>query len=197
MAATVATDSDYDAVMETIAAAFHDDPLWSWIFPDDVERTEQQTTMFGFYVQCALPRGAVLMSDARASATIVYTPPGEPELTEEVESNVEPFLTASLGSHAQSVLKTLERFHDALPDGPPFYYVSLLGTRPDSRGKGIGMALLEEVCAEADAEGKPVYLESTNPENNVRYERHGFVRRTDFWTPNEERVVTTMWRDPR
>jgi hypothetical protein len=53
------------------------------------------------------------------------------------------------------------------------------------------------VCAEADSEGKPVYLESTNPDNNVRYERQGFERRTDFWTPDEMRVVTTMWRDPR
>jgi len=196
MAAQVAAESDYDAVMETIAAAFHEDPLWSWIFPDDDARWEQQTTMFGFYVQCALPRGAVLMTDSRASATIVYTPPGEPELTEEVESKVEPFITGSLGSHAGEVLETLDRFHDALPEGPPFYYVSLIGTRPDSRGQGIGMALLDELSARADREGHPVYLESTNPDNNHRYERHGFERRTDFWTPNEERVVTTMWRDP-
>jgi GNAT superfamily N-acetyltransferase len=153
--------------------------------------------MFGFYVQSSLPRETVLMTDARASATIVYTPPGEPELTEEVEAKVEPFVTSVLGSHADEVLETLERFQAAVPDGPPFYYVSLLGTRPDSRGRGIGMALLEEVCAEADREGKPIYLESTNPDNNHRYERHGFQPRTEFWTPDEQRVVTTMWRDPR
>src|SRR5262245_43047120 len=137
------------------------------------------------------------MTDRRASATIVYTPPGEPELTEEVESKVEPFLTTSLGSHADEVLETLDRFHAALPEGPPFYYVSLIGTRPDSRGRGIGMALLDEVCAEADRGGHPVYLESTNPDNDHRYERHGFEARTAFWTPHEERVVTTMWRDAR
>jgi len=197
MASRVATESDYDAVMETIAAAFHDDPLWSWVFPDAAARWDQQAQMFGFYVRSSLPRGSVLMADERASATIVYTPPGEPELTREIESMVEPFLTGSLGSHAVPVLETLERFHDALPEGPAFYYVSLLGTRPDSRGRGIGMALLDEVCAEADREGRPVYLESTNPDNNRRYRRHGFEPRTEFWTPNEERVVTTMWRDPR
>jgi GNAT superfamily N-acetyltransferase len=197
MAVRIATESDYHAVMETIAAAFQDDPLWSWIFPDPAARWDQQTLMFGFYVQSSLPRGSVLMADDRASATIVYTPPGEPELTAEIESMVEPFLTNSLVTHAEAVLETLERFHDALPEGPPFYYVSLLGTRPNSRGRGIGMALLDEVCVEADREGKPVYLESTNPDNNHRYERHGFDRRAEFWTPNEERVVTTMWRDPR
>jgi GNAT superfamily N-acetyltransferase len=197
MAARKATESDFRAVVETIAGAFYDDPLWSWVFPDPEARRRQQSAMFGFYVESSLPGGNVLIADARASAAIVYTPPGERELTEELEAGVEPFLRETLGSHAGTVLETLERFEAAIPEGPPFYYVSFLGTRPDSRGRGLGMALLSEVCAEADSEGKPVYLESTNPDNNVRYERQGFERRTDFWTPDEMRVVTTMWRDPR
>lgn len=197
MAARKATESDFRAVVETITGAFYDDPLWSWVFPDPEARRRQQSTMFGFYVKSSLPGGNVLIADASASAAIVYTPPGERELTEELEAGVDPFLRETLGSHAGRVLETLERFEAAIPAGPPFYYVSFLGTRPDSRGRGLGMALLSEVCAEADREGKPVYLESTNPDNNMRYERQGFERRTDFWTPDEMRVVTTMWRDPR
>jgi GNAT superfamily N-acetyltransferase len=197
MAARKATESDFRAVVETIAGAFYDDPLWSWVFPDPEARRSQQSTMFGFYVESSLPGGNVLIADARASAAIVYTPPGERELTEELEAGVEPFLRETLGSHAGAVLETLERFEGAIPEGPSFYYVSFLGTRPDSRGLGLGMALLSEVCAEADREGKPVYLESTNPDNNVRYGRQGFERRTDFWTPDEMRIVTTMWREPR
>src|SRR4051794_25133425 len=197
MAARVATESDHRAVVETIAAAFYDDPLWSWVFPDAKARRHQQSTMFGFYVESSLPGGTVLMADARASAAIVYTPPGEQELTDEIEAKVEPFLRSALDSHAGPVLETLERFEAAVPEEAPFYYVSFLGTRPDSRGQGLGMGLLAEVCSQADSEEKPVYLESTNPDNNPRYERHGFRRRTDFWTPDEMRVVTTMWREPR
>jgi GNAT superfamily N-acetyltransferase len=197
MAARTATESDYRAVVETIAAAFHDDPLWSWVFPDPELRRQQQATMFGFYVESSLSGGTVLITDARAAAAIVDTPPAERELTEQIEARLEPFLREALGSHAGAVLETLERFEAAVPEGPPFYYVSFLGTRPDSRGRGLGMSLLSEVCGEADRERKPVYLESTNPDNNARYERHGFERRTDFWTPDRERVVTTMWRDPR
>jgi GNAT superfamily N-acetyltransferase len=197
MAARVATESDYRAVVDTIAAAFHDDPLWSWVFPNPEKRAEQQATMFGFYVESSLPAGSVLIADKRTSAAIVYTRPGERELTPEAEARIEPFLVEALGPHARPVLETLARFEAAVPDEPPFYYVSFLGTRPDRRGKGIGMGLLAEVCAEADREGRPVYLESTNPENNVRYERQGFEQRADFWTPDEMRIVTTMWREPR
>jgi GNAT superfamily N-acetyltransferase len=197
MAARVATEADYDAVVATITAAFDDDPLWSWMFPDPGERPRQQATMFGFYVESSLPNDSVLIADDRASAAIVYTPPGEPELSEEVEARLEPFLTDALGPRAPERLETLERFEAAIPDGPPFYYVSFLGTRPDSRGRGLGMGLLAEVVAKADQDGKPTYLESSNPANNVRYERLGFERRTDFTTPDQQHVVTTMWRDPR
>jgi hypothetical protein len=43
----------------------------------------------------------------------------------------------------------------------------------------------------------PAYLESTNPENDKRYERLGFVRRGEFSTPDGQHTVTTMWREPR
>jgi GNAT superfamily N-acetyltransferase len=196
MAAMLATEVDYDEVVGTIAAAFYDDPLWSWAFPDPNLRSAQQTTFFGLYVESALPSRTVLIADDRASAAIVYTPPGGRELTEEIEARIEPFLRGALGPHAEAVLETLERFEAAVPDGPPFYYVSFLGTHPDARGRGLGMGLLAEVCARAEAEGSPVYLESSNPDNNPRYARQGFAPRADFTTPEEERVVTTMWREP-
>jgi GNAT superfamily N-acetyltransferase len=197
MAARVATEADYDKVVGTIAAAFHDDPVWSWVFPDAAVRPEQQARMFGFYVESSLPEGTVLMADDRASAAIVYTAPGRPELSDEIEARVAPFIEDSIGPHAPAVLETLARFEAAVPEGPPFYYVSFLGTHPDARGRGVGMGLLGEVCAEADKRRQPVYLESTNPDNNRRYERHGFEPRTHFRTPDERHVVTTMWREPR
>lgn len=197
MAAMVATETDYDAVVATITAAFHDDPLWAWMFPDPRKRPRQQTTMFGFYVESALPNGSVLIADDRASAAIVYTPPGEAELSAEIEAKVEPFLTDALGPQAPARLETFTRFEAAVPDGPPFYYVSFLGTHPDSRGRGLGMGLLAEVVAKADQDGRPTYLESSNPDNNARYERLGFEPRTDFTTPDQQHVVTTMWREPR
>jgi len=57
------------------------------------------------------------------------------------------------------------------------------------------MALLAENLRQMDAEGIPAYLESSNPENNARYERLGFRRVGEFQTPRGERTVATMWRN--
>jgi GNAT superfamily N-acetyltransferase len=194
--AQIATKADHDAAVETIVQAFDADPLWSWMFPDPDRRAEQHATIFGLYVESALPNDGVWMTDDRASAVAVFTPPGERELSESAEARLEPFLTEALGDHAPAVLKTLERFEAAFPAGRPLYYLSFLGTRPDSRGQGIGMGLLAELVAKADLDGQPTYLESTNPDNNPRYERLGFEALSSFTTPDELHTVTTMWREP-
>lgn len=194
--AKIATEADYDAAVETIVQAFDADPLWSWMFPDPGKRAEQHATIFGLYVESALPNQGVWMNDESGSAVAVFTPPGERELTESAEASLEPFLIETLGDHAPAVLETLERFEAAVPQGRPFYYLSFLGTRSDSRGRGIGMGLLAELVALADRDGQPTYLESTNPANNPRYERLGFEAQGRFETPDDLHTVTTMWRDP-
>jgi hypothetical protein len=193
----IATEADYDEVVATIVAAFNDDPLWSWMFPDPGKRGEQHATIFGLYVESALPNEGVWMADDRASAVAVFTAPAKPELSESAEARLEPFLTETLGDDAPARLETLKRFEAAIPQGRTFYYLSLLGTRLDSRGQGLGMGLLAELVAQADLDGQPTYLESTNPDNNRRYERLGFKAQNRFSTPDDSHTVTTMWREPR
>ena len=57
------------------------------------------------------------------------------------------------------------------------------------------MALLAENLERIDALGMPAYLESSNPANNRRYERHGFEAVGSFNPPGSPIPVTTMWRD--
>ena len=46
----VATSDDLDAVVETISTAFHEDPVWSWAFPDDERRQAQYTEFWRPFV---------------------------------------------------------------------------------------------------------------------------------------------------
>jgi ribosomal protein S18 acetylase RimI-like enzyme len=91
----------------------------------------------------------------------------------------------------------MERFAAARPSVREHYYLSLFGTRPDCRGRGIGMALLATDLARIDAERMPAYLESTNPANLERYRSIGFVDHGEITLPDDGPVVTTMWRDAR
>jgi GNAT superfamily N-acetyltransferase len=191
----LATGTDAGAIAATLSAAFDADPLWSWAFPDDDKRPAQYEAFFGFFIESALPNGWVWTTDQGAAAA-VWTPPGKSELSDEAEAKLEPFLETELGAHAEAVSQVFESFDSACPDDEDFYYLSLLGTHPDHRGRGIGMGLLAANLAQIDAEGMPAYLESSNPANNARYERLGFRPRTEFSTPEGLHTVTTMWREP-
>ncbi|HEX4463134.1 MAG TPA: GNAT family N-acetyltransferase [Solirubrobacterales bacterium] len=189
----LATAADAAAITSTLSAAFDADPLWSWAFPDDEKRPTQYQTFFGLFVESAIPNGWVWTID-QAAAVAVWTPPGKSELSEEAEAKIKPFLEAELGAHAEAVSQVFASFEAACPDDADFYYLSLLGTHPDHRGRGLGMELLGANLAQIDAESMPAYLESSNPANDSRYERLGFEPRTEFSTPEGQHTVTTMWR---
>lgn len=194
----VATKADLDMVAETMALAFYADPVWSWAFPDPERRLEQHRAVWGFAIESALDYGWVRMTGTGVcAATALWIPPGKPELRPEDAARFEPMLAGLLGDEAPRALDAFDRFDRAHPADGPHYYLSLLATHPDQRGRGLGMGLLVESLALIDAEGAAAYLESTNPDNHRRYEGVGFVRWGGFELGEDGPPVTQMWRDPR
>jgi GNAT superfamily N-acetyltransferase len=187
----IATESDVDGVAATLVAAFGADPLWSWAFPEG-----GLDAVWGLCVTSAMRYPAVRFVGDYAAASI-WIPPDGTELTAAEEASLEPMIEGLVGSRAAEVLALFERMERVHPDASPHYYLSLLGTHPDHRGKGLGMALLADNLAEIDSEGMPAYLESSNPENDPRYERLGFVRTGEFERPDGQLTCSTMWREPR
>jgi GNAT superfamily N-acetyltransferase len=188
MAPRRARPEDLEAVTETLWLAFAEDPLWRWAFPEHAE----QLPLWRLYVSSALKHEWVWTIGDYAAAT-VWIPPGHPELTPEEEAQV-PGL---LGERAGAVLGLFDAFDGAHPHEPPHYYLTLIGTHPEQRGKGLGMQLLRSNLELIDAEGAPAYLESSNSANEPRYESAGFRRRGTFTTPDGAREIVTMWRQAR
>lgn len=130
-------------------------------------------------------------------AAAVWIPPDATEMTPEQEQRLADLAADGLGPRAGDYLELLSRFEAAHPRAERHYYLSLLGTHPDHRGKGIGMRLLAHGLERVDAEHLPAYLESSNPANNGRYASMGFERYGEFQYPGDGPVVTTMWRPAR
>jgi GNAT superfamily N-acetyltransferase len=189
-------EAEADQVTELFTLAFRDDPTWSWAFPNAEKRLEQYREWWGLYIHSALPYGCVWMTEDGGAASL-WIPPNEPELSDEDEARVEPLLRELIGSHADQVLGLLDRFDNNHPRHAPHYYLSLLGTHPDHRGQGKGMALLAANLVEMDKQRVPAYLESSNRANDHRYERLGFVGIGEFAAPAGGPTVACMWRDPR
>jgi GNAT superfamily N-acetyltransferase len=190
--ARVAVSADLDRLTATLWAAFASDPLWTWAFPG----AEKLDVWWRFLASSALRHPSVWVA-GDFDAVTVWIPPSASELTDAEEEQVAPLMRHLLGSRAPQVMQLLERFDESHPKDVPHYYLSLFGTHPLRRGRGIGMRLLAENLARIDEQRMPAYLESSNPANNARYERVGFERIGSFQTPDDMHTVATMWREPR
>ena len=190
--ARIATAADIDAIVATFTSAFFHDPVWGPAFPDESRRAAQAAVMWRVYVTSALRYPWTLVTpDAEAAA--IWIPPGGIELTESEMGGLEERLAEAAGPDtARAVMAVGEQF-EAVHPAEPFFYLTILGTHADHRGKGLGMGLLAESLARIDELGAPAYLESTNPANLKRYESVGFAVRDEILLPTGQ-VVTTMWR---
>ena len=78
------------------------------------------------------------------------------------------------------------------------WYLVYIGTRPSGRGKGHARKLLEHVTMQADREGRPVYLESSNEANPPIYRKFGFetVRTVHLQRAERNVGLDIMVREP-
>jgi GNAT superfamily N-acetyltransferase len=191
-----ASPADIDRVTAIIALAFANDPLWGYALARPDGSTVHHAHFWRLFVAGALRYPCTWLT-AGGEATSIWIPPGGSEMTPAQEQQLADLATQYLGAAAGDYLELVSRFEAAHPRAEPHYYLSLLGTHPDHRGKGLGMRLLARVLDQVDAEHVPAYLESTNPANNRRYAAVGFERHGEFEYPGGGPVVATMWRAAR
>ena len=190
-----ATLADLQVVTETISLAFHDDPTWSWAFPDPARRQAHYAVFWRFMIGGAIRYPWVRMTDG-GEAVAIWIPPGGTEVAPEDESGYEPLLQELVGSRSGDVLELLARFDAAHPQDEPHYYLTLLGTDPLYQRTGAGSAALQPVLDRCDTEGLHAYLETQKEANLAFYARHAF----ELIAKLEIKGLPPMWtmsRKPR
>jgi GNAT superfamily N-acetyltransferase len=196
--ARLASIDDADAITETVATAFFNDPLWSWAFADETKRAAQFRVWWRVFIDSAFRNENWTCVTEHCESVALWTRPGGTELTTDDEAELVRLVGELIGGeHGNAVLEVLAQFDAAHPRDVPHYYLSIVGTHDDHRGHGIGEALLAENLRVVDAEHMPAYLESSNPLNLKRYMRLGFEPTGEIDVPDGRPAVTTMWRAER
>ena len=177
--------SQIETAADVLARAFFDDPFASYLFPDADEREDLLFWYFGTMVQYGLLSGDVYTTaGCEGVAVSLSHNDEEPDVL-----GLEPFNRLV---RAVSHLEQLRRAE--LPTG--HRYLPTIGVDPLHQGRGVGRSLLRRVCADADAEGIPCYLETFKESNAPLYSRHGFVRLADTIVPGTNLRYWTFRRDP-
>jgi GNAT superfamily N-acetyltransferase len=168
------TIDDRDAVLDVCTAAFVTEPAFAHFFGTDYE--PHARSFLGFLLDLRLDGGIVWVEevDGRVVAASLWDPPGGTQLPESdqnarwdaVAATFPPDATARLDSYDEAV-------HSFGPTGD-HYYLGVLASDPNARGRGHGAAVLRPGLEAADAEGLPSFLETGTESNLTFYSRFGF-----------------------
>lgn len=166
----LATVHDRPAVVETVVAAFDEDPAFRAFFGDNDEFGELARRFAGYLFDRRVHRSSAWVGHDGGVAALWDRP--------DVPSSVSgdhAGLTLDLGAEVQARLDEYDAaVHQALPD-VPHWYLGILATHPERRGGGLGRRLAELGLAQALADRVPAFLETTNADNVRIYERTGWT----------------------
>ena len=189
-----AQPTDLTALATTLAHAFDDDPLTTWLFPKDAARRRKLPTFFRSLLRSALPLGEVYAADDEQCVAI-WNPPGTFPMGWRTDARL-GFVTARLaGPRIATCAQGLLYFASHHPK-ERHWYLQMLGTEPSRQGRGAGSAIIAPVLERCDQTGERIYLESSKERNIPFYVRHGFEVAHEVHVPRGP-VVWAMWREPR
>jgi len=191
----VAGPADVVPLAASLARAFFDDPVMSFLIPHEPTRQRRVTRYFEVALTIQhMPHGASY-TDADRAGGALWDPPDHWKLGLAQILRASPKMVAAFGLHvprALRVLSTVESRHPATPH----WYLAVLGTDPVHQGKGIASALLAPVLDRCDRDGIGAYLESSKHSNIAFYRRHGFEVTGEIALPGGPKIWP-MWRDPQ
>ena len=189
-----ATREEIPRLSETLARAFYDDPVTSWLFPDEGKRVGRQRRFFAARMRQLIGQDEVYTTDGLAGGA-VWALPDRWRVPPLEVVRLGAVLAPALRRRLPLAVRGLSLIEERHPR-PPHYYLALLGTDPERQGEGIGSTLLAPVLDGCDRDEIPAYLESSKERNVAFYARHGFRVTEEVDLPRGPRVWL-MWRDPR
>jgi GNAT superfamily N-acetyltransferase len=191
-----ATEADRPEIIGVLARAFYDDPIMSWLCPDDSRRLRQLERLFGFFDDKVWRGHDLAFTTGRLAGAAIWLPPDAWHLGPLQQIRMLPGMVRRAGlSTFGRLFRTLNLMESEHPR-EHHYYLPIIGVDPAWQGRGLGTALLRAMTERCDREGMPAYLEASSPRSRVCYERSGFEATGELTPPPDGPPLWPMWRKP-
>ncbi len=174
-----ASPTDVGRLSASLAAAFEQDPIFTWLLPKENQRFARLVRFFTLELRhVVFPVGRVWSVPEGVGASLEL-PHHAWRMPLGAQVAHGPAFLRAFGARlprAMALLTLIERLHIR----EPHYYIPYIGVAPDAQGQGLGTALLRPTLDRCDHEGLPAYLEATSERNAALYERLGFRQKGEL-----------------
>ncbi|HEX4906766.1 MAG TPA: GNAT family N-acetyltransferase [Acidimicrobiales bacterium] len=194
-----ATAADRATLADSLASAFSQDPLFSWMAGAGPTKPFEPRgrIVFDAFLRLELARDEHLVfADEEGTGVAIWKAPDKWKMPTGDMVRALPAMLRAFGTKATRMIGAFNAIEKVHPK-EEHYYLEALGTRQGMQSKGVGSAVIRHMLDRCDAEGMPAYLESSNPRNVPFYARHGFEATGEIDVGKGAPTVTAMWRDAR
>ncbi|AOW92970.1 GNAT family N-acetyltransferase [Rhodococcus sp. WMMA185] len=192
--------SDIRGLSAVLSEAFDDDPVVTWLYPDDKKRQVRLPRFFAAQTRYHhLAGGGVEVAEGNhgtIGGASLWDPPGRWKQSRRSTWSMAPAMIRAMPEHPQAGKDLVAALYAAHP-AEPHWYLATIGTTSAVRGQGYGQALLASRLERLDREHSPAYLESSKASNIPYYERFGFEVTGEIAVRGGGPTLYAMWRDPR
>ena len=168
---------DLDAAAALFAQAFDNDRMACLLHPDQAQRHRFHERGGKIQIERSMAYRHVFAAyeDGAVRGIAVWLPPGVTVRPSPPPLRRLPRVARALAN--PGAIRLLRQRQRALAKAheTPSWHLAFLATDPAHQGRGIGRRLLEHVLLRADADGTPVWLETSDPANVGLYEKFGFT----------------------
>jgi GNAT superfamily N-acetyltransferase len=187
-----ATQADEAGAISVVVLAFGADPVTRWTWPDPAKYLAHFPAFVKAFGGKAFTHGGAYLADGHAGAAL-WLPPGIGPDEDALGTLLERTAPAAIQGDISALLEQMGRYHPS----EPHWYLPLIGVDPSRQNQGYGSALMRHALAACDRDGRPAYLESTNPKNIPLYERHGFELLGTIQAGTSPRLFPMLRKAPR
>jgi ribosomal protein S18 acetylase RimI-like enzyme len=190
-----ASPAEISRVVDAVARSFYDDPMFSWIIPDDARRLSELQRGFALFARRIWCRHDEAYTTDRVIGGAFWMPPGTWHISMLTQLAMLPSLAVITKGDLPRLVRALNVIEGKHPHNR-HYYLPVIGILPEWQGRGFGSALLRPMLERCDREELPAYLEASSPRNRALYERHSFKVVEEIRVAKDSPPMWRMWREP-
>ena len=172
IAVRAAVESDRAAITNMLVRSFWDDPVMTWMFPDESVRRVKLPRFYDLLWVTIFPDGGCDVTDHVESATF-WNPPDKWQLPLTTLLRHAPRMIRAFGAALPRALRILHAM-DAVHPPEPHWYLNMVGTEPAQQGRGYGGSVIRARLQQCDADRLSAFLISSKESNIPVYRALGF-----------------------
>jgi GNAT superfamily N-acetyltransferase len=182
-----------------LARAFANDPFFTYVLSDPVERERLTPPFMTALTRYGLLFGEVYVTAGPVEASAIWLPPSLIRTEEQRDRAGLTAVVSAFSDGARARYDAVVQDHDRVrgaAQSVPHWYLVLIGVDPARQGLGLGSLLLRAGLSRVDQDGVECQLFTEQPRNVPIYQRYGFEIAVEGDLPDEGPHFWFMRRRP-